>query len=238
MAGAMSEPWPVPPHRPIEKLTENLWRVEGDVPGMGLKRVMSVLKLGDGRLVIHNAITLEPSAMEEIERFGEVAFVIVPNGFHRIDAPRFAARYPDAKVLCPPGASKSVAKKVRVDGTYEDLPRDGNVQYAPLAGLGDLEGHMLVKSESGSTVIVNDAVFNMPHRGGMEGMVFKHVTQSSGGPKITRVARFFLLKDKARFAAELRGLAATPDLRRVIVSHHEMITDVPADTLRAVAETL
>lgn len=234
----MSEPWPIPRHRPIEKLTENLWRVEGPVPGMGLKRVMSVLKLGDGRLVIHNAMALEIAAMEQIERFGEVAFIIVPNGFHRIDAPRFAQRYPNAKILCPPGASKSVAKKVRLDGSYEVLPSDPNIQYAPLAGMGDLEGHMLVKSESGSTVIFNDAVFNMPHRPGVEGMVFKHVTQSSGGPKITRVARFFLLKNKAAFAGELRRLAGTPELRRVIVSHHETITDAPADTLRAVADTI
>jgi len=234
----MSEPWTVMPHHPLEKLTENLWRVEGDVPGMGLKRVMSVLKLGDGRLVIHNAVALEASAMEEIERFGEVAFVIVPNGFHRIDAPRFAERYPNAKVLCPPGAAKSVAKKVRLDGSYDVLPSDPNVHYAPLPGMADLEGHMVVKSESGSTVIFNDAVFNMPHRGGFEGMVFKHVTQSSGGPKFTRVARFFLLKDKAAFAGELRRLAQTPELRRVIVSHHETITEGPADTLRAVADTL
>lgn len=238
MAGVMSEPWPVPPHRPIERLSENLWRVEGDVPGMGLKRVMSIIKRGDGRLVVHNAIALEPAAMAEIDAFGEVGFLIVPNGYHRIDAPRFAQRYPNAKVLCPPGATKSVAKKVRVDGSYESLPSDPNVRYATLAGMGDLEGHVVVKSESGNTVIFNDAVFNMPHRGGFEGMVFKHVTQSTGGPKITRVARFFLLKDGPAFAAELRRLADTPELRRVIVSHHEMITDAPADTLREVAQTL
>ncbi len=238
MARVMSEPWPVPPHRPIEKLTENLWRVEGNVPGMGLKRVMSVIKLGDGRLVIHNAIALEPAAMEEIERFGEVAFVIVPNGYHRIDAPRFSARYPGAKILCPPGATSSVAKKVRVDGSYEVLPTDPRVRYAPLPGMGDLEGHMVVKSDSGSSVIFNDAVFNMPHRGGLEGMIFKHITQSTGGPKITRVARFFLLKDGPAFASELRRLADTPELSRVIVSHHETITDAPAAALRAVAETI
>ena len=61
---------------------------------------------------------------------------------------------------------------------------------------------------------------------------------SSGGPKITRVARFFLIKDAPAFRAHLERLASLPDLRRLIVSHHEMITSDPAGTLLRVAATL
>lgn len=226
------------PHRPIDKLSSRIWRVEGDLPNMPLKRVMTIARRDDGDLVLHNAITLEDALMKEIEAFGRVAFIVVPNGYHRLDAAAFAARYPDAKVLCPPGARAKVEKVVRVDGVYSDMPADGAVTLALLDGLGEQEGVMTVRDETGASLVFNDAVFNTPHFGGLQGFILKHVTGSTGGPRVTRVARLFIVKNKRAFADHLRRLADTEGLARVIVSHHEMITDDPAATLRAVAATL
>ena len=36
--------WKVLPHHPIEKLEPNLWRVEGTVPKMPLRRVMTLVE--------------------------------------------------------------------------------------------------------------------------------------------------------------------------------------------------
>jgi len=47
-----TSPWKVLPHKPIEKLAENLWRVEGDLEGMPLKRVMAIAKRADGSLEV------------------------------------------------------------------------------------------------------------------------------------------------------------------------------------------
>lgn len=230
--------WNVLPHGAIEKLSPRLWRVEGSLPNMGLRRVMSVAKLGDGRLVVHNAIALDEPQMQELERWGEIAWVIVPNGYHRLDAPRFAKRYPNAKVLCPQGARKDVEKKVAVQGGYDALPSDPHVSLSMLAGLGGLEGLMTVRDESGASLVFNDAIFNMPHLPGATGFVLKHLTQSTGGPKLTRIGRLFLVKDRRAFADELVRLSSTPELARIIVSHHEMITSAPSDVLRAVAATV
>ena len=60
--------WTVLPHGPIERLAENLWWVQGDLPGMSLKRVMTVARLDDRRLVIHSAISSEPEREPERER--------------------------------------------------------------------------------------------------------------------------------------------------------------------------
>src|SRR5688500_1555471 len=104
--------WPVLPHRPIQTLSDVLWCVEGDLAKMGLNRWMTVVRLSDGRLVIHNAVALEADAMAEIEAFGAPAFILVPNAFHRIDCARFKRRYPGAKVLCPRGARAKVERVV------------------------------------------------------------------------------------------------------------------------------
>jgi hypothetical protein len=40
-------PWIVTRHGPIEKLEDNLWVVEGDVPGVPFRRRMSIIRRGD-----------------------------------------------------------------------------------------------------------------------------------------------------------------------------------------------
>lgn len=229
--------WTVAGHRPIEKLSARVWRVEGDVPGMPLKRVMTVVKRSDGRLVVHNAICLADAAMREIEAWGPIAFVLVPNGMHRLDAPAFQSRYPSAKLLTPPGSLTKVAEVVKDVGLYADMPADDAVSLAILDGVGEAEGYVRVEDESGVTLVLNDAVFNMPHLPGVQGFVLKHVTLSSGGPRVSRLGRFLLVKDRPAFVAALNRLADTPNLARVVVSHHQTITERPADALRAAAAT-
>jgi hypothetical protein len=237
MAKASYEAWTVLPHGALEPLEDNLWRVEGTLPGMPLKRVMTVVRLGSGELVVHNPVALEASAMSAIDALGRVAFLVVPNGWHRLDLHAFRVRYPNAKVLAPPGA---LAKVAVVEPSVADLaafPDDPNVSLGVVEGTKGLEAVMTVKARGGVSVVFADAVFNMPHLRGVHGFVLRHITGSSGGPRVSRVARLFLVKDRAAFADHLERLA-TPDLRRVILAHHETITDDPAGVLRRVAATV
>ncbi|APR85020.1 Methanol oxidation glmU-like protein [Minicystis rosea] len=237
MASA-NETWKVLPHRPIEELDESLWRVEGDLEGMPLKRVMTVAKHSDGTLVVHNAIALDDASMKRLDAWGKVSTIVVPNAYHRLDAPRFAARYPEARVICPAGGRRKVADVVRVDGTYDDFPADEAVSFVTLDGVAAQEGVMIVKSSSGTTLVFNDAIFNLPHMSGIHGFVFKHVTASTGGPRVSRLMRWAVVKDKVALRAHLLRLAETPALRRAIVSHGAMVTDDPAGMIRTAAATL
>jgi len=53
---------------------------------MSLKRTMTVARLTDGRLVIHNGIAIADIQLRQLGALGTPAFLIVPNGFHREDA--------------------------------------------------------------------------------------------------------------------------------------------------------
>ena len=226
-------------HGEIEKLNENLWRVQGPVPGSALfSRVMTVVRLADERLVIHNGIAMNPESMAELEAWGRPTFLIVPGGYHRLDARAYAARYPELTVIAPAGSAKRVGKLVEVNGDYDSFDDQPEIQLAHLEGTANREGAMIVRSEDGATVVFNDIVFNMPHQYGVGGFVLRFVTASSGGPKIPRVARMFFIKNAAALSVHLQRLADTPDLKRIIVSHHEMITDDVRGILREVAGTL
>ena len=233
-----SSSWKVRPHGSLEKISERLWRVEGDLDGIPMKRVMAIARRSDGGLVIHNGVALGDAEMAEIDAWGKVAAIIVPNGYHRLDAKVFHDRYPDARVVCPSGARAKVEKLVPVSGTYEDEPADENVQLETLDGTKQGEGAMIVRDASGTSLVLNDAVFNMPHGPGFTGFVIRRLAGSSGGPRVSRVMRLLGIKDKRAFRAHLERLADLPALQRIVVSHHLTIDQDPAGTLRAVAATL
>ncbi len=237
MAKALTR-WKVFPHGPIEKLSERLWRVEGELPGVPMKRVMSIARRADGDLVVHNAIALADAQMAEIDAWGKVAVIVVPNGFHRLDAKIFHDRYPAARVICPTGARAKVAQVVDVAGTYAEEPNDGTVDLQELDGTKQREGALIVRDAGGTSLVLNDAVFNMPHVSGFTGFVLRRVTSSTGGPRVSRIMKTFVISNAKAFRAHLERLADLPGLARIIVSHHQTIDQDPAGTLRAVAAAL
>lgn len=215
----MTNEWVVVPHNPIQKLTENLWRVEGALPTITLRRVMTVIRLGDRRLVVHSPISMDEPAMQELDAWGKVAFIIVPGRFHRLDAPAWKRRYPEARVLAPRGSRKWIEAKVTVDGTVDELSADPAVTVVPLRGIKDLEVALLVASEDGSTVVLNDAMFNMDRPKDVVGWLVTTLLGSAPGPRISRLFRLINIDDRTAFRADLERLAATPNLQRLIVAH-------------------
>jgi len=235
MAKAHTE-WTVLPHDPIETIAENLWRVEGDLPKPGLRRVMTVARLADGRLVIHNAIALDDEEMARLEAWGEPAFLVVPNGWHRLDAAIFKARYPKIRVLAPAGSRKLVEQVLAVEGGIDEVTAAGDpgVSMEHLEGLKEKEGVLRVTSGEQATLVFNDAIFNLPHGKGFFGLVFR-VMGSTGGAKVSPLFKMMAVKDKKAYATHLARLAATPGLNRLIMSHGAMIEEDAAKVLAEVA---
>lgn len=226
--------WKVFPHRPLEKLEANLWRVEGDLPNGNGTRVMTIARMRDGGLMIHNAIALEEPLMKEIEGFGKPAWLVVPNGFHRLDAGVYKNRYPDLKVAAPAGSRKKAAQVVNVDATFADAASDDDVRLFHLEGTKDSEGIMEVKSEGKTTLVFTDAVNNLPKMGGF----FGYILAPTGQPSVPRIARWLMIKDKPTFRSHIEKMADTAALHRVIVAHGRMLSDEPSRTLRTVVSAL
>jgi hypothetical protein len=227
MAACFSE-WTVLPHRSMEKLAPNLWSVEGTMPGGSLRR-MTVARLRDGRLVVHNAIALDRERMAELDAFGEVAAILVPNGWHRQDARIWKDRYPKAKVYCPTKTTRKVAQVVAVDGSYETAPQDDTVEITHLRGVREAEGFVRVQAPAGNTVIFNDVILNMPKTGGPIGFMIA----PTGRPSIPRMMRWMTVKDRRALGAHLSELAGDTSLERIVVGHGNTIEAAAGETLRS-----
>ena len=230
-------PWTVLPHGPWERLTDNVWTVSAALPDMALRRRMTAVKLADGRVVIHGAACLEEPAMRELEAWGEPAVLVVPNGFHRLDAHAWKSRYSAMKVLCPKDAAPDVRKVVAVDGHFDGFPSDPGVSLTPLAGMSRRvpEGVLTAIAGDGrATLVFNDALFNHPHLPGFTGWVMKAMG-STGGPRITGLMSFIGVSDRKALAAHYRQLAATPDLAFAVPGHGTVIDGDVCATLTQVA---
>jgi len=227
MAKAFGE-WKVLAHGPLVTLAQNLLWAQGSLPGMSLKRTMVVVRLNDGRLVIHNGIALEAAQMAELERFGTPAFLIVPNGGHRLDAPAYKQRYSALRVFTPRGSRERVAQVVAVDGVYEDFPHDDVVRLETLHGVADSEGALIVQSPDGVSVILNDCMFNMDRKRDPLGFLFTTLLGSAPGPRVSRLAKLVFIKDKKALRADFERFAEIPHLMRVIVAHEKVASGADA----------
>jgi len=220
--------WKVLAHGPLHQLADNLLWVQGALPGMSLKRVMVVVRLSDGRLLIHNGIALDDAERAELESFGAPAFLIVPSGGHRLDAPAYKQRYPALQVFTPKGSRERVQEVLKVDGVYEDFPEDDTVRFETLHGVGDSEGALIVKSSDGLSVVLNDCMFNMDRKKDPLGFLFTTLFGSAPGPRVSRLAKLAFIKDKQALRADFERLADLPGLTRLIVAHEKVASGVDA----------
>jgi hypothetical protein len=143
-------------------------------------------------------------------------------------------------VLVPRGARPTVERVHPVDGTFEDFPSNETVVLSPLDGLGEQEGVMTVESEDGITLILGDVVFNMDRKTDLLGRLFGALVGSAPGPRIHRLFRLLVVKERALLRRQLERLAETPRLKRLIVAHEKLTAGGPeaAAVLRQAATYL
>ncbi len=235
--------WQVLQHDDLVPLADNLWRVEGELSGQPLRRCMVVARTTDGDLALHSAIALDDDHMAQLEALGKPRWLIVPNGWHRMDAARYKARYPDLQVVCPAKARKQVGKKVAVDGTYDDfasLDAEGTVRLEHFDATRHMEGAMVVRSDDGLTLVFTDSVFNLPHGEGFFWWFYGRVLGNSGGPRVTTISRTMMAitRSKAPLRDFLARYADRDDVVRLIPGHGDVIADDAPAVLRRLADSL
>jgi hypothetical protein len=234
----MPRPWTVLPHRPLEKIQENLWTVEADLPQGPLKRRMGIVRLRSGQLVFLNAVALDAPAMREIERWGEPAFALAGNGYHRIDLGAYKARYPGLRILAAPPARKRVGAVAPVDGWLELLPREPEVAVAIVGGtkMGDVVCTARA-GERASLCFPGDVLMNVQPARGFPGLLLR-LLGFVGELRVPRLIRWIGVKDGPALKAQLLRLADTPGLQHVFTCHGPVVSVNPSGALRRAASAL
>lgn len=233
------ETWKVLPHGKLTAIDENLLTVVGELPlPLGdFPRRMTVARLSDGRLIIYSAIALDELEMAALERFGVPTFLIVPSDLHRMDAKIWKHRYPRLLVIAPEGARSKVEEVVRVDATSFDF-RDPSVRLITVPGTEQHEAALIVDGPSGVSLVVNELIWNVDNRPGIGGWLMKVAGITKHEPHIPALIALRAIKDKPALCDQLQSWSHLAGLKRIIVSHGDIIEDNPAFVLRDLAHQL
>jgi hypothetical protein len=239
MSNSRAEDWDshVLPHGGLVQLSSRLWVVTGSLASGPLPRNMIVYRLNAGGLLIHSAVALNPAGMAALEELGRPQILIVPNGYHRLDAGAYRARYPNAQVLAPSAARARIEKAVKVDRNAEDeLPKLGIKVHQP-RGIKPGELVYELALDDGVALVFTDALFNVDRMAGVTGSVANFL--SSGGELgVGRVFRWVSITDRQAYKGWLEEMSKLPGLSAVSVSHGRPITQDPGAALMAVAQKI
>jgi hypothetical protein len=234
----LNDSWIVQPHGVLIALTEGILTVQGSIvmPLGNFPRRMTVLALEGGGSAVWSPIPLRESEMARIEALGPVRFLIVPNQAHRLDLKPWSIRYPEARIIAPPSAREAVAEAAPVSAT-EDIIGDPAIGFQLVSGTTADEFALTVRRADGTTLILNDILSNVRSPKGLGAQIMARLLGFGvKRPRTSRPVRRMFVADPAAVAAQFRRWAAIPDLRRIIVSHGNVIDIAPAEALRRAAE--
>lgn len=238
---AIPEKWEVLPHGPLVHVDEGIATVEGEIamPLGRFPRRMTVIALAGGRTAIYSAIALDEEEMAAIEKMGRPSILIVPSDKHRMDAGIWKERYPEIRVMTPPGSRAGVAEVVPVDATTSDILDDASVRWWVVPGTGGHEGALTVRRPGGLTLVCNDVIGNVAHPDGIGAQIIGRLAGFGvSGPEVPRVVKHMVVDDPRALAGQFRAWAGEPQLVRIIVSHGDVIEENPSQVLLALAEKL
>jgi hypothetical protein len=229
-------PWTVLPHSTIQKLEDNLWCVENNVPGTSIGRRMCIIKRTDGSLLFFHAIPLDEAALAKVMELGTPKYLVLGHDQHTVDAHAFAEKL-GVKVYGPKKSEVGLQKKVTLEGILEDIPPDPSLDISSVPGTTHGETAILVRSgpEERVNILISDVIQNNPPE--KIAFVFR-LLGFGGGPKVVPAFRMLFLKDRTAVKETFLKWAAIPNLKRIIVFHGTIVDNDAAGALKSVAATL
>ena len=200
--------------------------------GMRLTTTMTVLRLGDGSLLLHSPVAMTPERRAAVEALGPVAHLYAPNLYHHRRIGEWAAAFPSARLHAPAGLAKK-RPDLRIDRVHQ-------ATLGPaLAGVVDelrIDGFRLEESvllyRPARTLVVADLVHNV---GRPQHRWTRFYTRTMGfydRVALSRMIRWLGFSDRAAARRSLDEVLAQP-FDRLIVGHGAPLAAGGRDALAA-----
>ncbi len=209
-----------------------LMRYPFPVFGIDFARNVTLIRLRDGRVVIHSTAPFSAADVEAIRNFGTPSWLVDATLLHDTFAKKGHAAFPDIPYLAPPGFSEITA--VNTDPLYPAPAYWADqIDVIPMEGLKKHE-HALLHRES-RTLIVADLIFNFAaDTRGWARFFVRHVMRL---PRLRGISVFFkmFIADREAFAKSMAKILEL-DFDRMIVAHVDPIQKDAKAMLRQALE--
>jgi hypothetical protein len=218
----------------LHAIAADVWTHDIDLRlagGVTMPSRATLLRLGDGGLLIHSPLPIDDATAREIDALGPVRLLVAPSCFHWMFIADAKARYPAARVLGAPG----VEKKLR-GVPFEPLPAAGwlpgaenEVRLERVEGAPRIAEHAFFHAGSRS-LVVTDLFFNIHSCASLFMRLYLRLGRAYG-----RAGQSFLWRLAVRNrAAAARSAAALLDwdFERVVMAHGEVLGERAHDHAR------
>lgn len=204
----------------LRALDQGIWVAEQPLRFLGVEvgARMTVIRLADGRLLVHSPIRRVPERLAAVQALGEVAALIAPNRFHHLFAADWLAACPGARLYLAPGLA---AKRPDLAGAslLSDEPEalwQGALEQVVVRGV-PMMNEVVFFHPASQTLIATDLAFHIGPEAPAPTRLFIRLTGRYGELAPTVVERL-LTRDRSAFRASLERILAWP-FERVIVAH-------------------
>ena len=214
-------------------LADDIWVRDDPMKLAGLFELghrMTVIRWGEGQLLVHSPVRFSVDLATELARLGQVRYLIAPSTFHDLYLKQWLKAYPAATFLAAEGFARS-------HGAYHGLlPGDWPSELGEDVGMAKIEGmpsvnEVLLCHRPSRSLIVADFVFNLDRDCSFPTtalLKLSGVYRTVGPSKLYRSC----IKDAAltrRSVDEILGW----DFDRVVVSHGDVVETDGVERIRA-----
>jgi len=215
-----------------EIVAGRIWASERPVwfSGVRLRARTSVIRLDDGRLLLHSPAPPSDGLRQQLSKLGEVAWLVVPNCFHHLGTPAAAAAFPQAKVVGPKSAAAR-NPKLRIDvdiHSPEFVDSVPEIALFPLSGVPFLDETLLYHRPT-ETLFGADVVLRGDEHDHWSFRLASRLTGCFQRVSVPPDVRKKVV-DKQAASQSLRALQSV-SIKRLIIAHGAIIEDAPMTQL-------
>lgn len=221
----------------FEYVSNEVWIAERPLRfyGMELGARMTILRLGDGGLVLHSPVALDADLEAGVRRLGEPRLIVAPNSIHHMYVGPWRERFPDAEFLAAPCL---LERRPDLTPALEcPLPAGHWLTSDPDIALAVFEGHpfhreVAVFHVRSGTLVLADMIESLAHEGDPQTLAARLMLglgQMSGRP--TPPIDYKLVADEAALRASLQPMLDWP-FERIVIAHGRLIERDARETFR------
>lgn len=226
------------PTEVLKQIGEDIWIVDGTpITAMGLTMPvrMVVIRLGDGRMLLHSPIRHSAALAQAITQLGPICHLVAPTTAHWQFMEDWHQAFPDARTWAVPGLRDRAqvrASGLRIDRDLEDMAHpewSGDIRQGLVRGMGLTEAWFFHKPSR--TLVLTDLVENLePARlPPVTAAATWLVRGNSGRPALHVRAALLLGGQQAR--SDIRAMLAV-EPEQVVFAHGAWFTEDGAARLR------
>jgi len=224
----------MPAPETLTPLAEDLWVATRPLPlwvgDVGTR--MSVVRVGDGDLLLHSPVSLDEALRAALARIGRVRWVVGPSLVHHLFLGDYASAFPEAELWGAPGLAEK-RRDLRFERVLDGAAPPawaGRVRYRLFEGAPRIN-EVVFLHEPSRTLLLTDLAFNVQPGAKNRAKIFHRLVAADRRFGPHRILRAVIRdRDAAR-----RSLAdiLTWDFDRVVVTHGDVLERGGPAALRA-----